>query len=121
MLINAITNFFLNNPNVKIVFFKSIIGPRSKKPTIEGSPKLFTNLLATKASASEHKDNKKESNNIRAIFTIGLKEKVLSIFSFITTLKRLDTNAPMITYILIFKNSFEELQIKSVNFSILDV
>ena len=49
-------------------FFKSIIGPKTIKALTDGIPKFFKNLLATKASASEHKDNK---NDIPIIITIA--------------------------------------------------
>ena len=67
-MINVVANFFLNKPNVNMEFFKSIIGPKTIKALTDGIPKFFQNLLATKASASEHKDNK---NDIPIIITIA--------------------------------------------------
>lgn len=57
---SLITNDFLNIENNIIVFFKSIIGPIIKNPVIDPKENLFINVLATKASASEHKEIKNE-------------------------------------------------------------
>ena len=54
------TKDFLNIENNIIVFFKSIIGPIIKNPVIDPKENLFINVLATKASASEHKEIKNE-------------------------------------------------------------
>lgn len=52
------TKLFLNDENSITVFFKSIIGPRSKNDITAPSPKLSKKVLATNASASEHSDDK---------------------------------------------------------------
>ena len=57
---SLITKDFLNIENNIIVFFKSIIGPIIKNPVIDPKENLFINVLATKASASEHKEIKNE-------------------------------------------------------------
>lgn len=54
------TKDFLNIENNIIVFFKSIMGPIIKNPVIDPKENLFINVLATKASASEHKEIKNE-------------------------------------------------------------
>lgn len=54
------TKDFLNIENNIIVFFKSIIGPIIKNPVIDPKENLFINVLATKASASEHNEIKNE-------------------------------------------------------------
>lgn len=57
---SLITNDFLNIENNIIVFFKSIMGPIIKNPVIDPKENLFIKVLATKASASEHKEIKNE-------------------------------------------------------------
>lgn len=57
---SLITKDFLNIENNIIVFFKSIMGPIIKNPVIDPKENLFINVLATKASASEHKEIKNE-------------------------------------------------------------
>lgn len=57
---SLITKDFLNIENNIIVFFKSIIGPIIKNPVIDPKENLFIKGLATKASASEHKEIKNE-------------------------------------------------------------
>ena len=65
--INFNTKLFLKNPKDNIKFFKSIIGPSIKNAITPDNPKLSINPFATKASASEHNDNKNPNNIIIAI------------------------------------------------------
>lgn len=55
---NMNTNLTLNTLSNMIVFFKSIIGPYTRKPKIEVDGNIFLNDAPIKASASEHKDKK---------------------------------------------------------------
>ena len=55
------TNFALNTLNNMIVFFKSIIGPYTKKANIEEVGNKFRKETPMKAFASEHSDKKKAS------------------------------------------------------------
>ena len=48
------TNFALNTLNKMIVFFKSIIGPYTKKANMAEVGNKFWQQLPMKASASEH-------------------------------------------------------------------
>ena len=52
------TNFALNTLNNMIVFFKSIIGPNTKKANMEVVGNKFLKEAPMKASASEHSDKK---------------------------------------------------------------
>ena len=52
------TNFALNTLNNMIVFFKSIIGPYTKKANMEEVGNKFLKEAPMKASASEHSDKK---------------------------------------------------------------
>ena len=67
---NCNTNLFLKKPKDNIKFFKSIIGPNIKNAITPATPKLSINPFATKASASEHKDNKNPNSIIIPIPTI---------------------------------------------------
>ncbi len=50
------TNLVLNTLSIISVFFKSIIGPKIRKPRTEEVGKMLLNEAPMKASASEHKD-----------------------------------------------------------------
>ena len=55
-MINLITKDFLKLPNSIRAFFISSIGPKIKKAETEPRVNCDKNVLAIKASASEHKD-----------------------------------------------------------------
>ena len=61
------TNFALNTLNNIIIFFKSIIGPYTKKASMEEVGNKFRKEAPMKASASEHSDKKKASPIITVV------------------------------------------------------
>lgn len=94
-VISLIVNPFLKYDPTIIAFFKSIIGPSIKNPDIAGSPKWSKNPFAINASASEHKESKKESNIITIIakyFPFAILFSIVSSTIVINILDRKDPN-----------------------------